>query len=80
MLRRRDPIGPENDRWLTEAPHAHAMLIACWGTAGSHRQRDLAMIATLPNLHCLGVTAGGHPAHPLYLRGDRRPIPFRIVD
>lgn len=72
-----DPIGPENDRWLRLMGHGAALLIAAWGTHGKFRDRGAQVAAMFPGkLHCLRVTADGHPSHPLYLPGDLEPVPY----
>ena len=77
MLAAREPIGPRNDEVIRNLTPRAALLIAAWGTKGAHlsRDRDVARI-TMRALACLGVTKGGHPRHPLYVRGDTKPEPF----
>lgn len=72
-----DPIGPENDRWLRLIGHGAALLIAAWGTHGKFMGRGAQVAAMFPGkLHCLRVTADGHPSHPLYLPGELEPVPY----
>jgi hypothetical protein len=73
-----DPVGPDNDRHLLEVAAGAAIHIAAWGTHGPFNGRDLQVIRLLANfkLHCLAVTKGGHPHHPLRLRRGLRPTPF----
>ncbi len=69
-----DPVGPENDRHITEAV-SRAEVVAAWG---AHARADriaaaLALIAKAPGasrVHALGVTKSGQPKHPPYLAGD----------
>lgn len=70
------PVGPENDRWLRNAGSVERLVVAAWGVHGSHRGRDRRARALLPDLSCLGITQGGHPRHPLYLRSDAPLQPF----
>lgn len=76
MLAVEDPIGPENDQYLTALAHNATLVVAAWGNLGSHLGRDRAVRARIPNLHCLKITGAGQPHHPLYLPGTLRPIPF----
>lgn len=75
-----DPIGPDNDRWLT-APALAAVTVAAWGTHGVLHGRDrhvraLLAAADVP-LHHLGeLTRDGHPRHPLYLPATAQLHPF----
>jgi len=75
-----DPVGPENDRYLTN--HAMAAcsggmpLIAAWGA--NAKPDRVAHVLSLPGmvaLQALGLTKDGAPRHPLYLpaTSERRP-------
>lgn len=66
MLAAADPVGPENDRVLADAI---GTVVAGWGTNAAPARVSQAL-ALLPRLHVLGITKGGHPQHPLYVRGD----------
>lgn len=69
-----DPVGPDNDRWITSAATSSDLVIAAWGNHGTLNGRDKTVLEMLDSLHvrlaCLGTTTGGHPRHPLYLRKD----------
>ena len=73
-----DPIGRWNDRWLNRLSDRASLLVAAWGVRGGFRGRDKVVADRLPEMHCLGTTKDGYPRHPLYLRADARPVPFRI--
>lgn len=80
MMRAADPVGPENDRWLTMMRgDAGVTTVAAWGTGGAFRGRDAEVRRLLPDLHYLRLTKDGHPAHPLYLPATLRPIPWRTT-
>lgn len=83
-----DPVGPENDAYIRQVFAVSMlaqsggldgpMICAGWGSHGSHLGRDghvqdLAREAGI-QLHCLSVTKGGQPGHPLYIGYD---TPFR---
>jgi len=61
-----DPVGPENDRVLSEAT---GTVVAGWGT-NADSTRVARALSLLPRLHALGVTKEGHPRHPLYIPSD----------
>lgn len=70
-----DPIGPENDQYLSD----YAMrackfgwpLVAAWGVhVKAQRAIQVLDLPGMEALQCLGTTKGGHPRHPLYLRAD----------
>ena len=81
-----DPQGPENDRHLAEiAAQAHEGIVVCgWGTHANLHQRDRAVIGVIENAggrpHSLKRTKYGEPGHPLYLRKDLYPVPYRLPD
>lgn len=89
MLSADDPIGPDNDHFILEAVRgsvaAGGMVIAAWGTNGSHLDRDLQVVDLLEahglEVMCFGKTKDGHPKHPL-ARGthriDRDTKPFAL--
>jgi hypothetical protein len=73
--RMNDPVGPENNshirRILLECRDRGGLALVGWGSHGSHLNRDAVAVAISAEigvtLHCLGVTKGGHPKHPLYV-------------
>lgn len=71
LLTAPDPIGPENDAELQLAKAADQIIVA-WGTHGSLKGRDRAVLKILADVpvYCLGRSQAGHPLHPLRLRAD----------
>lgn len=70
MKLQKEPVGPENDTYLTAIAGAASVVIAGWGTHGTHQHRDeavRALLRPLATLWCLGLTKDGQPKHPLYL-------------
>lgn len=76
MLATADPVGPENDRYLVTLANESDLIVAAWGSKGTHLGRDLAIRQMLPGLHFLRLTRNGQPGHPLYLSKDLRPKPW----
>ena len=76
----RDPVGPDNDEWIskaiTMAEETGGLCIASWGAPkGKRATRDLfskreRQVSGLAKWQCFGVTKDGHPRHPLYLPND----------
>lgn len=81
----REPIGPDNDRHIHEACLETQLIggtiICAWGTHGAYRGRGDAVCRRLTSegfdLHSLEETQGGHPKHPLYIKGTAKPLPYR---
>lgn len=71
----KNPVGTDNDKWLVECASKASIVVACWGTHGSHLNRGCAVRSILSPLYCLGLTRDGYPRHPLYLRAST--MPFR---
>lgn len=71
-----DPVGPENNEYLKQYLDPPRLNIACWGVHGAFKDRGESVIELLgiENLSCLDVTRDGHPRHPLYLKGDAKPM------
>lgn len=70
-----DPVGPDNDEFLTTAAFARpGPLVAAWGVnAKPPRVMEVLSLPGFDRLQCLGTTKDGYPRHPLYVRGDTRP-------
>lgn len=79
-------IGPDNDRHIREAALETQLtggsIICAWGAHGEHLGRGAAVCRMLTaegfELLSLGETRDGHPRHPLYLRGDCKPLPYQV--
>ena len=77
MIVAAEPVGPRNDRHLKARAADADLIVAVWGTHGSHLGRDLAVRRFFKGrLHALAINKDGSPAHPLYLRKDLRPFPY----
>jgi hypothetical protein len=67
-----DPIGPENDRHISEEVAKHrGCVVAAWGAHQFAKPRAEAVLALYGPLYCLGKTKAGYPRHPLYVKGDQ---------
>jgi hypothetical protein len=77
LLAAPDPVGPDGDAELAAA--ATADLVVCaWGAKVPFgRDRQALELLAGRDLHCLGLTAAGHPRHPLYCKSDLTPQPYR---
>jgi hypothetical protein len=76
-----DPVGAANDQHIIAAAKRATCIVLAWGAHGGYRQRDRAVLAMLMTQTalapcCLGVTQSSSPRHPLYIAGNKQPIPF----
>jgi hypothetical protein len=75
-----DPVGAHNDQMIAEHCLPGRLVVAGWGVHGSLNGRAGHVLQMLTGrgvaLRCLGLTKGGHPRHPLYVRGDQALIPY----
>ncbi|WP_430233913.1 DUF1643 domain-containing protein [Nitrosomonas communis] len=76
MMKHDEPIGCENDQYLTDMAKDSNIIVAAWGNHGAFMARDYEVKKLLSNLHCLRVTKAGQPSHPLYLPSSLVPIKF----
>lgn len=78
MRAAKDPVGPDNDRWLVECAMRCDRVVAAWGSHGSFLGRDAHTVKLLCdfNLVCLSLNADGAPGHPLYLKKDLPLVKF----
>lgn len=71
-----DDLGA-NDRHIRRWTEGRRV-IAAWGVHGTlcARDRDVLWLLAGQRVECLGRTKGGHPWHPLYIKGATVPVPF----
>lgn len=78
LLTADDPAGPRNKVYLQHAIDQSQLVVAAWGSSiaplvragiGRANVAGMARDACHP-LQCLGLTAQGHPRHPLFVRAD----------
>lgn len=72
----KNPIGPQNDKWLKKLVGQSSLIIAAWGNDGLFLDRSAQVRKFLPELHCLKLNKSGEPAHPLYQKANLNPIAF----
>jgi len=72
-----DPVGPDNDFWLSRMAREARLIVAAWGNHGLWLERQTKVLSLIDReVYCLGVTKQGAPRHPLYLRKDAEPRIF----
>ncbi|HEY0239987.1 MAG TPA: DUF1643 domain-containing protein [Friedmanniella sp.] len=72
-----DPVGPDNDRWITAlSRQADGPVVLGWGVQTSPRVASVRQLLGRRPTHCLGRTRAGHPRHPLYVSAETRLRPW----
>ena len=75
-----DPVGIENNNYILKAIKNSSQIILGWGEKyGSINNRDQIIKTLLVDFapDCIKKTKNElHPRHPLFLKGDLKPIPF----
>lgn len=69
----KDPVGPDNDRWIKWAISKSTTVMLAWGNNGAYfpkRRRRVMALLERKDLVCLGTTARGLPRHPARLARD----------
>lgn len=84
LFRAKDPIGPDNTLEFLKFWAEGTLTIACWGAhiterPWKHFYRGHEIAGAINHLYALSLTQSGHPAHPLYLKGDCRTFPFEYA-
>jgi hypothetical protein len=80
MLKLFPPVGPKNDSFINYAFVNSEQIVAAWGgnllKDGPDRVKRIIELAARARkqIFCLKVNQDGNPAHPLYLKGDLKPI------
>ena len=74
-----DPVGSQNNAALNSMADCSDLVVAAWGAFAAKFPAREAQVREMfgPRLYCLATTKGGHPQHPLYLKGDLTPIVYR---
>lgn len=80
MKQQIEPVGAENDATLLRIGSQAGIIVAAWGSHGSHQGRDgqvKGLLKPLEKLHFLSLTKSGAPGHPLYLPKTLVPVKFK---
>ncbi len=80
LLQVDDPVGTDNDAWLSIVVSSVDTIVAAWGAAAIAERRSIAVLSLLGTKHdvqTLGYTASGAPRHPLYVPSSVGLVPYR---
>lgn len=75
MAQALDPLGPENNRMISEHAARCEKLVAAWGNHKLAVEQGAFLCRFLERqLWCLERNKNGSPKHPLYVKADVKPI------
>lgn len=78
LSKHRDPVGPENNRYIAEQIEQCRLgvIIVAWGAHDFAQKRALELSPLLQEhgAKCLGTTKDGAPRHPLYVKASQEPV------
>ena len=83
MKAQEDPIGDLNDNYIKNIAGLVNTVVCAWGTHGKYQNRGKEVLELLTKegysdkLYALGVNKDGTPKHPLYLRKNLVPVPYK---
>lgn len=81
LYRINDPVGSENDQAIRDMVAMADKVIVAWGNHAEYKGRFTEVLQMLDEMgvepECLVVTQEGQPGHPLYLKEELAPVPFR---
>lgn len=73
LWKHQDPVGPQNDYFLTVLARTHKTIICAWGR-NAKAERVAEVVKLFKNegctLFCFGTNQNGSPKHPLYIKAD----------
>ena len=75
-----EDVRQENLENILETAIYCQVVVAAWGVHGAAEGRAdhvIQALEPLTEVHCLGLTAAGHPKHPLYVPANTRLSPYR---
>ena len=76
LKKAKNPIGPDNDKWIKLISNKVDLSVGACGNDGQYLNRSITIKQLVDNLHCLKINNSGEPAHPLYLKASLKPFRF----
>lgn len=79
LRRAHEPIGANNDEWISKALAAADRVVLAWGNHGAYKGRSRQvkrMALNVAQPYHLGLNKTGEPKHPLYLPASTVPMPL----
>ncbi|MEK9157701.1 MAG: DUF1643 domain-containing protein [Patescibacteria group bacterium] len=70
-----------NDHWLYEVARMSKDIIFAWGAFDVVKElgRDVELKGMFPHAKALVINKDGSPRHPLYVKGDVKPVAYNFI-
>ena len=79
LKKEKQPIGPDNDKWIKKEAADADLIVAAWGNHGNFMERNEEVKKLISSMKHLGLTKSGEPKHILYLPGNSELKSFRTT-
>ena len=80
LLKAKNPVGKENDKWIKKIYKKVDKVVLAWGTKGNFLGRDNQILNKVQDkAFCLGYTKEGFPRHPLYVKSGTTLKKFEVI-
>lgn len=77
LMKVKKPVGELNDDFIREHLQSHDNTVLIWGNHGAFQNRATEVLQWIKKPLCIKINKSGQPAHPLYLKKNLKPIPFK---
>jgi len=67
LKKAKNPVGPDNDKWILKEAASADLIVAAWGNHGNFMERNEEVKKLVSDMKHLGLTKSGDPKHILYL-------------
>lgn len=79
LLQTQDPVGSENDQYITSIVSKHKTVVCAWGSNALVDRVNHVMSILKQHeakVVCLGMNKNGSPKHPLYIAADQEFVEY----
>lgn len=71
-----EPIGDENDYWISKLLKEVDTVVLAYGNSGKYRNRDKEILNLVQNPYCIKTSKANMPVHPLYMKYTDKAIRY----
>jgi hypothetical protein len=73
LKKHNNPIGVDNDKYITKLSKNSGETIVAWSDDGDYLNRDKEVLKLIKKPMCLNINKSGQPSHPLYQNKTLKP-------